>query len=247
MSISEEWMKKMWYIYCCSYSVSLSCLTLPTPWNAALQAFPSFTISLSLLKLMSIESVIPFNHLIFCCLLLFLPSIFPSIRVFSKSQLFPSGGQCIVASASASVLPMNIQSSFLLRLTDLIPLLSKGLSRIFYSTKIQKYQFLFNRAHLFTKAAVINYLGHCGLKQRTFILLHFWRPELLRQNPWAMIKVSAGPCSSQRLWRWHPLPYLLLLMRAAIPPWLVTASFLSLRLEPSDLLCLHIAFPSLCV
>ena len=89
---------------------------------------------------MSIESVIPFNHLIFCCLLLFLPSIFPSIRVFSKSQLFPSGGQCLVASASASVLPMNIQSSFLLGLTDLIPLLSKGLSRVFSSTTVQKHQ-----------------------------------------------------------------------------------------------------------
>ena len=53
-----------------------------TPWTATLQAFLSFTISWSLLKLMSIESVMPYNHLVLCHLLLLLPSIFPSIRVF---------------------------------------------------------------------------------------------------------------------------------------------------------------------
>ena len=57
-----------------------------TPWTAALQASLSFTISWSLLKLMSIESVIPSNHLILCCPLLLLPSIFPSIRVFSNKS-----------------------------------------------------------------------------------------------------------------------------------------------------------------
>ena len=58
-----------------------------TPWTAALQAFLSFTISRSLLKLMSIESVMPSNHLILCCPLLLLPSIFPSIRVFSSESV----------------------------------------------------------------------------------------------------------------------------------------------------------------
>ena len=53
-----------------------------TPWTAACQASLSFTISLSLLKLMSIETVVPSNLLILCCLLLLLPSIFPSIRIF---------------------------------------------------------------------------------------------------------------------------------------------------------------------
>ena len=55
-----------------------------TPWTAACQASLSFTVSRSLLKFMSIESMMPFNHLIFCHPLLFLPSIFPSIRVFSN-------------------------------------------------------------------------------------------------------------------------------------------------------------------
>ena len=76
-----------------------------TPWTAALQASLPITNSRTLLKLMSVESVMPSKHLIFCCPLLLSPSIFPSIRVFSNE----SGGQCIGVSASASVLPMNIQ------------------------------------------------------------------------------------------------------------------------------------------
>ena len=62
-----------------------------TPWTAAHLASLFFTISRSLLKLMSIESSMPSNHLILCCPLL-LPSVFPSVRVFSVSQLFESGG-----------------------------------------------------------------------------------------------------------------------------------------------------------
>ena len=63
----------------------LSCVSLSaTPWTAACQASLSLTVSQSLLKLMSIESVMPFNHLVFCHPLLLLPSIFLSIRVFSS-------------------------------------------------------------------------------------------------------------------------------------------------------------------
>ena len=58
-----------------------------TPWTAACQACRSITNSKNLLKLMSIESVMPSNHLVFCCPLLFLPSILPSIKVFSKESL----------------------------------------------------------------------------------------------------------------------------------------------------------------
>ena len=79
-----------------------------TPWTAAQQASLSFTISCSLLKLMSIELMMPANHLILCHPLL-LPSIFSSIGVFSMSWLFTSGCQSIGASASASIPPMNIQ------------------------------------------------------------------------------------------------------------------------------------------
>ena len=80
-----------------------------TPWTAAYQPSLSFTISQHLLKFISIDSVMPSNHLILCHPLLLLPSIFPSSRVFLMSQLFASGGQTIGVSASTSVLPMNTQ------------------------------------------------------------------------------------------------------------------------------------------
>ena len=68
----------------CYDTVAQSCPTLETPWTAAHQASLSFTISWSLLKLMFIESVMPSNHVILCHPLFLLPSIFPSIRVFSN-------------------------------------------------------------------------------------------------------------------------------------------------------------------
>ena len=112
----------------------LSCVRLfATPWTAVCQASLSITNSWSLLKLMSIESVMLSNYLILCDPLLLPPSIFPSIRVFSMSQFFPSGGLSIGASASASVLAMNIQDWFPLGLTGLISLQSQGLSRVFSS------------------------------------------------------------------------------------------------------------------
>ena len=120
----------------------LSCVRLfVTPWTAACQASLSITNSWSLLKLMSIESVMPSNHLIFCRPLLLLPSIFPSIRVFQMRQFFTSGGQSIGASVSTSVIPMNIQDLFPLGWTGLISLQSKGLSRVFSNTTVQKHQF----------------------------------------------------------------------------------------------------------
>ena len=96
-----------------------------TPWTAAHQASLSFIISWSLLKLMSVESVIPSKHLILCCPLLLLPSIFPSIRIFPKSWLFASGRQSTGASPSVSSLPMSIQGWFPLGLAGLISLPSK--------------------------------------------------------------------------------------------------------------------------
>ena len=97
--------------------------SLQTHGTAAHQASLSFTIARTLLTLMSIKPMMPSNHF-FCCHPFFLlASIFCSIRVFSnKSALFTSGGQSIGASASASVLPINIQYWFPLELNDLISL-----------------------------------------------------------------------------------------------------------------------------
>ena len=116
---------------------SLNCVQLfVSPWRAT---HPSFTIFQCLLKFMSIESVMLSNHLILCLLLLLLPSIFPSLRVFAVSQLFLSGSQRI--RVSTSVGPMNIQDWFPLELADFISLKFKGLSRVFSSNTIGKHQF----------------------------------------------------------------------------------------------------------
>ena len=79
---TDEWIEKMWFMYCCS--VTKSCPTLSTLWTAALQAPLSSTISQILLKFMSIELVMLSNHLIPCVSFLLLPSVFPSIRVYSN-------------------------------------------------------------------------------------------------------------------------------------------------------------------
>ena len=90
-------------------SVTQSCLTLCNPCTTARQASLSITSSWSLPKLMSIESVMPSNHLILCCPLLLLPSVFPSIRVFSNESALRSRWPSIGVSALVSVLPMNTQ------------------------------------------------------------------------------------------------------------------------------------------
>ena len=100
-----------------------------TPWTAARQASLSITNSRSSLKLMSIESVMPSNHLIICHHLSSHLQSFPASGSFPVSQFFESGGQSIGASASASVLPMNIQNWFPLGWTGWISLQSKGLSK----------------------------------------------------------------------------------------------------------------------
>ena len=115
-----------------------------TPWTAARQAScPSLSpVLMSLLRLMFTKLVMPSNHLALCHSLL-LPSIFPSIRVFSNksaSRLFVSGTQSIGTSVSALVPPMFIQNWFPLGLTCLISMQSKRLSRVFSNTTVQKLQ-----------------------------------------------------------------------------------------------------------
>ena len=115
--------------------VTKLCPTPVTPWTAAHQAPLSSTISQSLLKFMSIESVMLASHLILCHPLLLLPSIFPSLRVFSNELTLQLRWPQV-----ASVLPVNIQGWFPLGLTALISLLSKGLSRVFSRSIIWKHQ-----------------------------------------------------------------------------------------------------------
>ena len=101
-----------------------------TPWTAAHHASLSITSSWSLLKLKSIESVMPSNHLILCCPLLLPPPVFPSIRVFPNESVLRISGQSIGISASASVLPMSIQDRSPLGWTGCIFLQSKTLKSL---------------------------------------------------------------------------------------------------------------------
>ena len=120
----------------------LSCFQpFVTPWTAACQASLSITNSQSLLKFMSIESVMPSNHLILCRPLLLLPAVFLSIRVFSNESVLhirlPK-----YWSFSFSTSPSNEYSGLIsFRMAGWISLLSKGLSRVFSNTTVQKHQF----------------------------------------------------------------------------------------------------------
>ena len=122
-------------------SVAQSCPTLCDPIDCSMPGPPVHHNSQSLLKRMSIASVMPSNYLILFHPLLLLPSIFPSIRVFSNQSVLHIRWPSIGVSASASVLPVNIQDWFPLGWTGWISLQSKGLSRVFSNTTVQKHRF----------------------------------------------------------------------------------------------------------
>ena len=112
-----------------------------TPWTAARQASLSITNSRSLLKLMSIELVMLSNHLILCRPLLLPPSIFPSIRVFSNESVLRIRWPKYWSFTFTISPSVNIQDCFPLRWTGWISLQSKGLSKVFSNTTVQKHQF----------------------------------------------------------------------------------------------------------
>ena len=112
-----------------------------TLWTAARQTSLSFTISQSLLKLMSIELVMPSKHLILCHPLLLLPSVFPNIRVFSNELALRIRWPKYWSFSFYISPSMNIQHWFPFGLTGLISLQSKGLSRVFPSTAVQEHIF----------------------------------------------------------------------------------------------------------
>ena len=112
-----------------------------TPWIAAHQASLSITNSWSSLKLMSIESMMWSSHLILCRPLFFCSQSLPASESFPVSQLFAWGGQSTGVSALASVLTMNTQDWSPLKWIGWISLQSKGLSRVFSNTTVQKHQF----------------------------------------------------------------------------------------------------------
>ena len=127
------------FVNCVAVVVELlSGAQLCNPWTVAFHSSLSFTISWSLLKLMSVVSLISSNLLILCHTLLLLLSVFPSMRVLTSELALCIRWPKYWSSSSASVFPMNIQGWFPLGLTGLISLPSKGLSRVFSSSTIQK-------------------------------------------------------------------------------------------------------------
>ena len=119
-----------------------------TPWTAAHQASLSITNSQSLLKCMSIESVMPSNHLILCRPLFLLPSVFPSIRVFSNESTlrirWPKYWSFVFNISPSSEHPGLI--SFRMDWLDLLAV--HGLSRVFSNTTVQKHQFFSTQTSL---------------------------------------------------------------------------------------------------
>ena len=125
-----------------------------TPRTEARQASLCITNSWSLLKLMSIELVMSSNYLSSVVPFSSHLQPFPASGSFPMSQFFASGGQNIGVSVSASVLPMNIQDWFPLGLTGLISLQSKGLSRVFSNTTVQKHQFFGTQLSLWSNSHI---------------------------------------------------------------------------------------------
>ena len=125
-------------------SVQFSCSVMSDsviPWTAARQASLSITSSQSLLKLKSISLVMPSDHLILCCPLLLVPSIVPSVTVFSNDSVLCTSWPKYW-SFSFSISPSSELEGLMLQLTGWISLQSKGLSRVFSNTTVQKHQLL---------------------------------------------------------------------------------------------------------
>ena len=177
-----------------------------TPWTKVRQISLSIINSRSLLNLMSIELV---DMMVGCyptisCSVIPFSSHLQSFRAsgsFQMSQLFTSGGQSIGASASSSVLPMNIQDWFPLGWTCWLSLPSKGLSRVFSNTTAQQHQF-FGQALPYFKHQVLDYwkglhnpFGSCGVCSISMLILvknhsHYSVPKTNKILPFAITRMN---------------------------------------------------------
>ena len=155
----NRYFPSMWQLQLLSVQFSSALIHVwlfATPWTAACQASLSITISQSLLKLLFIKLVMPSNHFILYCPCLL--QSFPASESFPMSQFFVSGSQSIGVSVSASVLAMNIQDWSPLRWNGWIFLQSKGLSRVFSNTTVQKYQFFSTQLSLWSNSPIHTWL-----------------------------------------------------------------------------------------
>ena len=145
---NEPFLRGIWVAHLCVYltadlwPVQFSCVQLfVTPWIAARQASLPITSSWSSLKLMSIELVMPSSHLIFCRPLLLLPPIPPSIRVFSNESILCMRWSKHLSFSFSIILSKEHPGLISIEWSGWISLQSKGLSRVFSNTTVQKHQF----------------------------------------------------------------------------------------------------------
>ena len=173
--------------------LSCSVLTLATPWTVARQASLSITNSQSLFKLMSIESVMPSNHLILCHPLLLLPSTFTSIRVFSKDSVlrirWPKD-----CSFSFSISPSNEYPGLISFRTNQFDLLAvKGLSTVFSSTIVQKHQFFGAQLSLWSSSQCLNYCTVVLISHASRVILKILQARFQQyMNQELLSNVQAG-------------------------------------------------------
>ena len=172
-----------------------------TPWAAACLPCPPLSPGVY-------SNSCPLSH--WCCLTTsssvtasFCPQSFPASRPFPKSWLFTSGGQSTGASASTSVLPMNIQGWFPSGLTGLISLLSKELSRLFSSTTVWKHQFFGGQSSLWSNSHLYMTTGKTiPLTRRIFV----GKVISLLFNMLSMLVIAFLPRKKHLLISWLPLP-----------------------------------------
>ena len=160
-SLTDEWIKTLWYIYTMEYSVQFSSVAKLrlTLWPQGLQhsRLPCPSLSPRVCSDSCPLSQWCYLTISSCHPLLLLSSVFPSIRVFSnESVLRASGGQSV--GTAASVLPMNIHGWFPLGLTGWISFLSKGLSRVFSNTTVWKHQFFGPQPSLWSNSHICTWL-----------------------------------------------------------------------------------------
>ena len=210
-----------------------------TPWAAAHQASLSFSVSQSLITLVSIESVMPSYHLTISSSVVSFSSClqsFPASGSFPMSWLFMSGGQSFGASTSASVLPMNIQGWFLLGLTGLISFLSKGLSRVFSSTTVRRHQFFSTQPFLLSSSWQPHGLQHTrlpcpsptpGASSNSCPLSWWCHPTISSLSPSSppALNLSQHQGHFQWLGSWHQVPKVLELQHQSFQ-WIFRVDFL---------------------
>ena len=153
---------------------------------------------------MSIESVMPSNHLIVCHPLLLLPQSFPASGSFPMSQLFASGGQSVGVSASASDLLMNIQDWSPLGWTGLVPLQFRGLSRVFSNITVQKHQFFGAQLSFYFNSPIHTWLLE---KNHSFDKMNLcWQSNFSAFNMLFRLVIAFLPRSKRLLTSWLQSP-----------------------------------------